>query len=94
MTQLAFGGLNFELTDEQQMLQKMARDFAAQEIIPQAEHFDRTAEFPIDIINKGRQIGLVNLNIPKNTAVPARACWTNASSARNSPMAAPASAPR
>ncbi len=47
------------------MLQKMARDFAAQEIIPQAAHFDQTAEFPIDIIDKGRRIGLVNLNIPE-----------------------------
>jgi acyl-CoA dehydrogenase len=61
---VAVPGVNFELTDEQKMLQKMARDFAATEIIPVAEHFDRTAEFPIDIIKKGREIGLVNLNIP------------------------------
>ncbi len=57
-------GLGFELTDDQKQLQKLARDFAAKEIIPVAEHFDRTAEFPIDIINRGRKIGLVNLNIP------------------------------
>jgi acyl-CoA dehydrogenase len=60
----AAAGLSFELTDDQQLLQKLARDFAAKEIIPRAEHFDRTAEFPIDIINKGRKVGLVNLNIP------------------------------
>ncbi len=52
------------------MLQKMARDFAAQEIIPQAAHFDQTAEFPIDIIDKGRRIGLVNLNIPEEYGGP------------------------
>ncbi len=69
MTQPALG-LNFELTEEQQMLQKMARDFAAQEIIPQAAHFDQTAEFPIDIIDKGRRIGLVNLNIPEEYGGP------------------------
>ena len=69
MTQPALG-LNFELTEEQQMLQKMARDFAAQEIIPVAAHFDETAEFPIDIINKGRRIGLVNLNIPEEYGGP------------------------
>jgi acyl-CoA dehydrogenase len=57
-------GITFELTEEQQMLQQLARDFAAKEIIPKAEHYDRTAEFPIDIIHRGRHAGLVNLNIP------------------------------
>jgi acyl-CoA dehydrogenase len=64
MDRTAFGGLSFALTDEQLQLQKMARDFAAREIIPVAEHFDRTAEFPIELVNKGRALGLVNLNIP------------------------------
>jgi acyl-CoA dehydrogenase len=64
MVQTAVSGLNFELNEEQKQLQKMARDFAAREITPVAEHYDQTAEFPIDIINKGREIGLVNLNIP------------------------------
>lgn len=61
---VALGGISFELTDEQKMLQQMAREFAAKEIIPKAEHFDRTGEFPIDIIDRGRRAGLVNLNIP------------------------------
>ncbi len=58
-------GVSFELSDEQKSLQKMARDFAAKEIIPHAEHYDRTAEFPTDIVRKGQQIGLVGLNIPE-----------------------------
>jgi acyl-CoA dehydrogenase len=62
---LAVAGISFELNDEQKMLQKMARDFAADEIIPKAEHHDRTAEFPTDIVRKGQQIGLVGLNIPE-----------------------------
>lgn len=66
----AFSGIAFDLTDEQKLLQKMARDFCAKEIIPVAEHFDRTAEFPIDIINKGREVGLVNLNIPLDYGGP------------------------
>lgn len=63
-------GVGFELTAEQKMLQKMAREFAEKEITPVAEHFDRTAEFPIDIINKGRELGLVNLNIPDQYGGP------------------------
>ena len=70
MVQTAVSGLNFELSEEQQQLQKMARDFTAREITPVAEHFDQTAEFPIDIINKGREIGLVNLNIPLDYGGP------------------------
>ncbi|PJF41351.1 MAG: acyl-CoA dehydrogenase [Chloroflexi bacterium] len=58
-------GVSFRLTEEQEMLQKMARDFAAEEIIPVAEHYDRTAEFPEEIVRKGQQIGLVGLNIPE-----------------------------
>ncbi len=70
MVQTAVSGLNFELNEEQKQLQKMARDFAAREITPVAEHFDQSAEFPIDIINKGREIGLVNLNIPLDYGGP------------------------
>jgi acyl-CoA dehydrogenase len=57
-------GVSFELSDEQKMLQKMARDFAAQTIIPVAAHHDETGTFPIEVIRKGRELGLVNLNIP------------------------------
>ncbi|MCA9907948.1 MAG: acyl-CoA dehydrogenase family protein [Anaerolineae bacterium] len=66
----AVSGISFELSDEQKMLQQMAREFAAKEIIPKAEHYDQTAEFPIDIIDKGRQVGLVNLNIPAEFGGP------------------------
>jgi len=62
---IAMSGVSFELNDEQKMLQKMARDFAAEEIIPVAEHYDRTAEFPIEILRKAQQIGLIGLNIPE-----------------------------
>lgn len=70
MEKTAVAGLNFELSEEQKQLQKMARDFAAREIIPVAEHYDRTAEFPIDVITKGREVGLVNLNIPLDYGGP------------------------
>ena len=58
-------GLQLELSDDHQMLQNMARDFARKEIISQAEHYDRTGEWPWDVFNKARKVGLVNLNIPE-----------------------------
>ena len=58
-------GPSFELTDEQLMLQKMARDFAANEIIPVAEEYDEHSKFPRDIFDKAREIGLANTNVPE-----------------------------
>ncbi len=57
-------GIGFALTDEQRMLQGLARDFARAEVAPVAEHYDRTAEFPLPVIQKARQAGLININLP------------------------------
>src|SRR5688500_5340647 len=57
-------GVGFGLTADQQMLQKLARDFAAKEIIPVAEEHDRHAKFPEEIFHKAREVGLANMNIP------------------------------
>ena len=54
-----------ELSDDHTMLQNLARDFARKEIIPKAEHYDQSGEWPWDIFNKARKVGLVNLNIPE-----------------------------
>ncbi len=64
-TQKVQTGVSFELTDEQKMLQKMARDFAASEIIPVAEEYDHEAKFPEAIFHKARELGIVNMNIPE-----------------------------
>lgn len=58
-------GLYFELSNDQRMLQELARDFTRKEITPKAEHYDRSGEWPWDIFTKAREVGLVNLNIPE-----------------------------
>lgn len=57
-------GVNFALTDDQLMLQKLAREFTAKEIIPVAEEHDRHAKFPKEIFHKARELGIANMNIP------------------------------
>ncbi len=37
----------------------------AKKIIPHAEHYDRSGEWPWEIFKKARKVGLVNLNIPE-----------------------------
>ncbi len=58
-------GLSLQLTEEQLMLQKMAREFTAKEIIPVAARYDEEAIFPRDIFDKAREVGLANMNIPE-----------------------------
>ncbi|KHN70958.1 putative medium-chain specific acyl-CoA dehydrogenase 10, mitochondrial [Toxocara canis] len=57
-------GFNFQLTDEQRELQDMVRKFVRDEIIPVAGHFDKTGEFPWDIIKKAHANGIINGDIP------------------------------
>lgn len=65
MVDTMVGGVNFGLTEEQEMLQKMARDFTAKEITPVAAEYDEEEKFPREIFDKAREIGLVNMNVPE-----------------------------
>ncbi|XP_061165166.1 medium-chain specific acyl-CoA dehydrogenase, mitochondrial-like isoform X1 [Saccostrea echinata] len=61
----ASAGVNFELSDEQKEYQELARKFSREEIIPVAPHYDKTGEYPWDIIKKAHSLGLINMHIPK-----------------------------
>lgn len=65
MTPTNAGSVSFMLTDEQQMLQKMAREFTAKEIMPVAAEFDEHAIFPEEIFQKALELGITNMNIPE-----------------------------
>ena len=54
----------FDLSDEQEELQRLAREFAAKEIVPKAAHHDETGEFPREICKKAWELGLMNVQIP------------------------------
>jgi len=56
--------MDFQLTEEQKLLQDMVRDFAKNEIEPKAEEIDRTGEFPREIINKLSELGLMGIEVP------------------------------
>ena len=51
--------VNFELTDEQRMLQELARDFANEEIKPNASHWDKESIYPKEAIDKANELGLL-----------------------------------
>ena len=56
--------MNFELSEEQKLIQQAARDFARAEIQPIAAQFDREARFPMEVMDKAREVGLVNVTVP------------------------------
>ena len=57
--------MDFTLTEEQKALQKKAREFAINEVLPVASKYDESEEFPMDVIRKAYDANLLNLAIPK-----------------------------
>ena len=57
--------MNLDLTDEQQDIQRLVRDFAQAEIKPQAEELDRTKSFPYEIVARLGELGLMGIPYPQ-----------------------------
>lgn len=53
--------MNFDLTDEQQMIRKTIREFADEVVAPGAIERDRTKEFPKDIFRQLGEMGMMGL---------------------------------
>ena len=53
------------MSDEHEALRKSVEDFARDVVAPQAEHADRTGEFPYDVIAKMGEMGLFGLPFPE-----------------------------
>lgn len=62
--------MDFFLTEEQEEIKRLARDFAEDEIKPVARYYDEREEFPLEVFNKMRDIGLFNLAIPEEYGGP------------------------
>ncbi len=57
-------GFSFQATAEQQALIESAKRFTAAEILPIAANYDRSGDFPNDVIKKAHQLGMLNLLVP------------------------------
>ncbi|KAF1465211.1 Medium-chain specific acyl-CoA dehydrogenase, mitochondrial, partial [Pygoscelis antarcticus] len=55
-----------ELTDEQKEFQATARKFAVEEIIPVAAQYDKSGEYPLPLIKRAWELGLINSHIPES----------------------------
>jgi alkylation response protein AidB-like acyl-CoA dehydrogenase len=54
-----------EKTDEQKAICEMVRQFADEQILPNAEHYDAVDEFPEPIVEQMRELGLFGVTIPE-----------------------------
>ncbi|MBI3783493.1 MAG: acyl-CoA dehydrogenase family protein [Deltaproteobacteria bacterium] len=61
---------SFEMSAEQQEMKDLAKKFAAEEIIPIASKCDETETFPTDVCRKAWELGLMNLEVPKEYGGP------------------------
>jgi alkylation response protein AidB-like acyl-CoA dehydrogenase len=57
--------MHLQFTEEQEMMRRMVRDFAREEIAPQVEKMEETDEFPLEIIRKMGEYGLMGIPIPE-----------------------------
>ena len=57
--------MNFDLSDDHQLIQRTVRDFAAGEVAPVAEELDRTKSFPYEIVRKLGELNLMGIPFPE-----------------------------
>lgn len=55
-----------ELTNEQQMIRDVARDFAQNEIKPVAAELDRRGKFPTELVKKLAELGFMGIFVPED----------------------------
>jgi alkylation response protein AidB-like acyl-CoA dehydrogenase len=57
--------LDFDLTEEQLQISRLAREFAESEIAPHALEWDEAQEFPVDAMKKLGELGFLGVLVPQ-----------------------------
>src|SRR5947207_12107025 len=57
--------MDFDLSDDHQLIQRTVRDFARNEVAPVAEELDRRKQFTYDIVRKLGALGLMGIPFPE-----------------------------
>ena len=57
--------MDFDLSDEHDLLRKTVREFAEERIAPVAEELDREHRFPYEIVSELAELGLMGIPIPE-----------------------------
>ncbi|MFL6012802.1 MAG: acyl-CoA dehydrogenase family protein [Gaiellaceae bacterium] len=57
--------MNFDLTEEQQLVRETVRTFARERVAPVAAELDREQRFPYDLVAELAKLGLMGMTIPE-----------------------------
>src|SRR5215207_6202701 len=57
--------MDFDLSDDHELIRRTVRDFAEQEVAPVAEELDRTKSFPYAIVKQLGDLGLMGIPFPQ-----------------------------
>jgi alkylation response protein AidB-like acyl-CoA dehydrogenase len=57
--------MDFRLTEEQRMIQKMAKDFAEEEMIPYVAEWEEKNEIPMELYQKMGRLGMLGAIVPE-----------------------------
>ncbi|KAI3624701.1 medium-chain acyl-CoA dehydrogenase [Malassezia furfur] len=57
--------ISFELSGDQHAYQELARKFTRDNITPVASKYDKSMEYPWEVIKKAHEVGLINTHIPE-----------------------------
>lgn len=57
--------MDFEINENQKMIAQMVRDFAEKEIKPHINEWDDKEHFPIDVMKKMGELGLLGIYVPE-----------------------------
>ena len=57
--------MELELSDEQKLVQKIAADFAKNEVLPKAAEIDRNHRHPKELVARMGELGLLGVAIPE-----------------------------
>src|SRR4051812_50203818 len=102
--------MDFDLSDDHELIRRTVRDFAEGEVAPVAEELDRTKSFPYAIVKQLGDLGLMGIPFPEEygggggvslaaprpgAARPRAATWTGrAPRSHRTALAPPRSPPR
>jgi short/branched chain acyl-CoA dehydrogenase len=57
--------VNYDLSDEQELLRRTVREFAETRVAPVAEELDREERFPYELVAELADLGLMGIPIPE-----------------------------
>ncbi|MCT4579961.1 MAG: acyl-CoA dehydrogenase family protein [Flavobacteriales bacterium] len=56
--------MNFDISENESMIQQMVKDFAEKEIRPNVMTWDESQEFPVELFKKAGELGLMGVLVP------------------------------